>query len=556
MNSIPADSIFTGHDRVVSQPSLGVLGAGTMGTGIAQLLLASGLQVTVYDPHGDALSRATRAIEQGLGRLMQKGTLTAEFCSSALKNLTCTSTLSNISKLDGVIEAAPEDFALKVQLLSQVADVLSPEAFLATNTSSLSVSALAAALPDPSRLLGIHFFNPVHAMSLVELVRGDATADDVFERAWDLVEQIGKAPIACRDTPGFIVNRVARGYYGEALRLVGDHGAEPEDVDRALVLGLGFPLGPCALMDLIGMDVNLSVSRQVWQAFFYEARFAPHPLQQRLVDTGRLGRKTGHGFYRYPRAEITTPSEPSLPVRPLRVMFAGQSAALDAWARPLVAAGHHVELFGDHLESIAPGDWDGAFEIGEALPEVRAARRARLASCLPGNAWIASDDLSVTSTEIEVATGRVAWRFCAWPGGQSDVRKGIEVAFAPHCPEMRQEQVRALWQSTGREMLCGPDLPGLIGPRTLVMLINEAAFAVESGVATPEAIDRAMCLGTGYPCGPLEWADRVGPDRVVALLRTLRELFGERYRPAPWLVRRATAGWPLSDSPASSQRWR
>lgn len=526
-----------------------------MGTGIVQLLLVAGCSVRLYDPQEAALQRARAALEGGLRKLVHKGALTPDACEQALTALSLVHVLDELAGVEAVIEAAPEDLGLKRSLLAQVAAVVAPTALLASNTSSLSISALAAALPEPGRVLGLHFFNPVHAMPLVEVVRGDATSPEAFSRAWALIETLGKRPIACADTPGFIVNRVARGYYGEALRLVGDHGAEPEAVDRACTLGLGFKLGPCALMDLIGLDVNLAVSTEVWRAYYHEPRFAPHPLQRRMVDAGRLGRKTGCGFYRYPAPEGASNQPEGENSRPLRLVFVGNSSALDAWARPLAAAGHQVEMFGDNLSALAPGSWDGAFEIGDASPAVRSERRLRVAACLPGDAWIASDDLAVTSTAMEVATGRVAWRFSTWPGGPQSTAAGIEVAFAPHCASEHIAAIRTLWASLGREMIHGPDLPGLMGPRTLAMLINEAAFAVEAGVASPQDIDTAMCLGTAYPCGPLEWADRVGAERVVALLMTLRESFGERYRPAPWLVRRSVAGWPLGDAPGSSQRW-
>ncbi|MEB3197188.1 MAG: 3-hydroxyacyl-CoA dehydrogenase [Candidatus Sericytochromatia bacterium] len=535
--------------------TLGVLGAGTMGAGIAQVALAAGLAVHLYDPQPAALTRAQDQIGKGLRKLCEKGRLSEDACQAAQTALTLASDLTALVNVEAVIEAVPEHLELKRQLLAELSRQLAPEALIATNTSSLSVTAIAAGLAQPERFVGLHFFNPVPLMTLVEVVRGDATSEAALARATALVRLLGKTPIACDDTPGFIVNRVARPFYGEALRLVGDHGAEPESVDAALTGALGFKMGPCALMDLIGLDVNLAVSTSVWQAFYEEPRFRPHPLQRQLVEAGRLGRKTGRGFYEHPSPAAPTPTEPAAPDRALHLAFVGRSVDLDAWARPLLAAGHRVQLFGESLAALPPGDWDGAFELGEADAPTRALRRAALAACLPGDAWIASDDLAVSATEIEVATGRAAWRCASWPAA-TDSPGAVEVAFPAHASEALQARVAALWQATGRTVVAVPDLPGLVGPRTLAMLVNEAAFAVEAGVAAPEAIDEAMRLGTGYPLGPLAWGDRVGPARVVALLNLLREAFGERYRPAPWLVRRAAVGWPLADAPASQRRWR
>ncbi|MEB3330209.1 MAG: 3-hydroxyacyl-CoA dehydrogenase NAD-binding domain-containing protein [Candidatus Sericytochromatia bacterium] len=533
--------------------SLGVLGAGTMGAGIAQVALAAGLHVRLYDPLPASRERAAAAIAAGLERLANKGRLTPQAREAAVAALLLVEEVDALAGVDALIEAVPEDLNLKRRVLSEALAVVSADALVASNTSSLSITALAAGLPSPGRVVGLHFFNPVAAMALVEVVRGDASDEEALRRATALVTELGKTAIACDDTPGFIVNRVARPFYGEALRLVGDHGATPEAVDQVLTLAAGFKMGPFALMDLIGIDVNLAVSTTVWEAFYGEPRFRPHPLQRRMVDSGRLGRKVGRGFYAYPAGPPPAPP-PAVSPAFLRLAFVGQAPALDGWARALHAAGHAVAIFGDARELPADEAWDGGFELGDAPPDERAARRARLAAALPGHAWLASDDLVVTATEVEVATGRAAWRLASWPvGGEGPA--GLEVAFPPHAEPALRGQVQGLLGSLGRVAVAVPDLPGLVGPRTVAMLVNEAAFAVEGGVAAPEAIDLAMRLGTGYPLGPLAWADAIGPDRVVALLRALQGALGERYRPAPWLVRRASAGWPLADAPAASA-WR
>jgi 3-hydroxybutyryl-CoA dehydrogenase len=278
---------------------LGVVGAGTMGIGIVQVAAQQGLEVVACEVDEERIRAATDGLRATLARLVDRGRIAQADADAALARIQPTTQFADLADVDCVIEVVPEILELKRRVFEQIDDVCRPDAMLATNTSSLSVTELAAVTRRPERFVGLHFFNPVPLMGLVEIVRGLRTAESTLDGARELVRQLGKTAVEVKDTPGFIVNRVARPFYNEALRLLNDGVADVETIDRVMKLGGGFRMGPFELMDLIGNDVNFAVTGQVFAGYFDDPKYRPSYLQQRVVQAGTLGRKTKQGWYPY-----------------------------------------------------------------------------------------------------------------------------------------------------------------------------------------------------------------------------------------------------------------
>ena len=279
--------------------TIGIPGSGTMGGGIAEVAALADFNVLIYDVSADALQKGIERIKEDLARGVEKGRLTQQQSDRALGAIHIHSTLNPLSRSDFIIEAAVEDLAIKRELFKRLDDVLPAHAIMASNTSSLSITSIATATKRPASVVGMHFFNPPALMRLVEVVRGTQTSDETVAATKELADRLGKVAVVCKDTPGFIVNRVARPFYGEALRLLGEGVAPVEVIDRIVRLSGGFKMGPFELMDLIGIDVNYAVTKSVYEQFFQEPRFRPHPIQRQMVEAGTLGRKTKRGFYPY-----------------------------------------------------------------------------------------------------------------------------------------------------------------------------------------------------------------------------------------------------------------
>ena len=483
---------------------IAVIGAGTMGAGIAQVAAVAGHPVILYDAMEGAAGRAVTAIRDRVARLVAKGRL-----DEVDLQLTVAADLGELAPARCVIEAVAEDLAVKQALFADLEKVVAPDCVLATNTSSLSPAAIAAGLSHPGRLVGLHFFNPAPVMRLVEVVSGLATDPAVAAAVTRLAQDWGKQVVQASATPGFIVNRVARPFYAEALRLAEEQAASPATIDAVLTSAGGFRMGPFALMDLVGQDVNEAVTRSVWTAFGYDPRFAPSLLQRSMVEAGWLGRKTGRGWFRY--GEDAEPPEPD--------------------AAPARSAPSYVTEHGESpLRAL----------LGRSGVEIRAGERGDGTVELPGGARLVRCD-----GRPATALGRPA--VVVDRTLDDAAATGIAIAASDGCPAAARDEATGLLQAAGLTVYVIDDVPGLVVTRTVAMLVNGAVDARHKGVASAADIDTAMRLGTNYPLGPLAWGDRWGPATVVAVLDHMQAWYGEdRYRPSALLRRIAAAGGSLT----------
>jgi 3-hydroxybutyryl-CoA dehydrogenase len=504
--------------------TVAVIGAGAMGAGIAQVAALAGHKVQLHDTRFGAADAAKTGIAQALAKLAAKGRLAQADADAAAGRLTSVVTLPDACVAQLVVEAIVEDAAAKRELFERLENVVTPECILATNTSSFSITELAAGLAHPGRLVGMHFFNPAPVMPLVEIVSGLATAPEVAAMAFATAAAWGKAPVHASSTPGFIVNRCARPFYGEGLRLLHEGAADAATLDAVLREAGGFRMGPFELMDLIGLDVNFAVTRSIWEAYFRDPRYAPSIRQQELVAAGWLGRKSGRGFYDYAPDAPKPAARTEAPARaPSGVTVHGDLGIASPLADRIAAAG--VGVARERADSRFP---PGAIHVpGKG-----------------GGAWLALTD-GRTATSRAVATGvrdlvlfDLARDYAA--------AKRLAVARADCCGDDACNAAVGAISAAGIAVSLLDDVAGLAVMRTVAALANEAADAVVQRVASPGAIDLAMKQGVNYPHGPLAWGDAIGAATVRDVIANLASHYGEdRYRVSPLVARRAATGGTL-----------
>lgn len=483
---------------------LGVIGAGLMGAGIAQVLATSGFEVVLNDQNEEALAAAESAIKARIDRLAEKGKLDAAEADAAKARLVVTPELGAMGDVQMVIEAIIERLDIKQGLFAQLEGIVSPETILASNTSSLSIASIAKNCERRERVVGMHFFNPVPLMRLVEVIGGAASDPVAIEATYKLGEAMGKVPVIAKDGPGFIVNLGGRAYYTEGLHIEAEGVAPPEQIDRIMKMAAGFRMGPFELMDLTGIDTNFPVSTFIFNGYHGDPRLRTTPLHGYMVEAGRFGRKVGQGYYDYSK-EL-----PALPVPP-------EAGAKEALAAVLPEdAGAFAPLVARGLEACA--DDGNAPILVSPVGEDTTTIVARLG--LDPRRTVAVD---FTGVEMGIVTVMTA------PGG-SDVL----------------ERVVAWLDNAGLHVEAIKDSPGFVAPRIIAMIVNLCSEMAQIGVGSPEDLGKAMTLGLNYPFNPLEYGDRIGAGRVLATMQGLQSVTGsERYRPSLWLKRRALLGLSL-----------
>jgi len=487
--------------------TLGIAGAGAMGRGIAQIAAQAGLRVLIFDLQAGAAAAARDTIAATLSGLAAKGKIAQAAADAAAARIEAAAALEAFAPCHVVIEAIVEKLEAKRQLFTALESIVGEDCILASNTSSLSVTEIAAACHKPGRVAGYHFFNPVPLMKVVEVIDALLTEPWAGEALTGLARRMGHTPVRAKDTPGFIVNHAGRGYVTEALRLLGENVAGFYEIDRILREAAGFRMGPFELLDLTGLDVSHPVMESIYHQYYQEPRYRPSALAAQRLAGGVLGRKSGRGFYAYPDGRQQ--AMPVLPVpaaRPARVWVSGARPEFAAAVRDLVR-----QLGGTLDESQSPQD--GVLCVVTPLGEDATVCAAR-------------EGLDAARTvAIDALVG---------------LDKRRTLMTTPLTSAAMREAAHGLFASDGVPVSLIRDSAGCVTQRVLAHIVNIGCDIAQQGIATPEDIDRAVTLGLGYPKGPLALGDALGARTVLTILENLQAVSGDpRYRPSPWLKRRA-----------------
>jgi 3-hydroxybutyryl-CoA dehydrogenase len=507
--------------------TVGVVGAGLMGRGIAQIAAQAGFDVRLFDVKRFAAADAKRLIGDQLATLAEKGKISADSVKSTVARIALPETLAGLSDAGLVIEAIVEQLDTKRALFASLDAIVGRECILATNTSSLSVTAIASASAHPARVAGLHFFSPVPLMKVVEVISGLLTAPVVIERLVEFASTLGHVPVKARDTPGFIVNHAGRGFGTEALRIVGEGIAPPATIDRILKLEAGFRMGPFELLDLTGLDVSHPVMESIYHQYYEEPRFRPSPLTAQRLAAGLLGRKSGRGFYDYRGADALARPAAAVPAAtatgPVPEAAKGAPRTRRAWISAVDAQARQraVALLAHLGAGIDDHGVPDADSLCVVLPSGGDATGAALDEGLDPKRTVALDtlfDLGKHRTLMTTSVTAHPWLDAA----------------------------QRLFAADGVPVDTIHDSPGFVVQRTLAHVVNIACDIAQQRIATPEDIDLAVKIGLAYPLGPLAWGDAIGAPRLLRILEGLMRAYGDpRYRPSLWLSRRARLGVSL-----------
>ena len=497
------------HDANDPGLIVGVAGAGAMGQGIAQVSATGGMRVLMFDANGEAAETGRKAVCGRVERLAEKGRIDSQDAEKACARTEVVGAIADLKPCHVIVEAVFEDIDIKRTLFAEFEAVISDECVIASNTSSLLIASIARDCRLKSRIGGMHFFNPVPLMRLVEVVRGPDTDDATVEFLTALGTRMGRTPITVKDAPGFLVNLGGRAYTTEGMRILHERVATPAQIDAVMRDCCGFRMGPCELMDLTGVDVNYPVSQIVYQGYMDDPRLKTSFPHRSLFEAGRFGRKAGHGNYIYDEA-------------------GEKSGPTDA----------------DHVTSASPPDKVVLVEADEELRSFAEMLDVRILSDDDGESPLLSAPLGEDCSSVAVRTSTDHRRLVALDL-HCNTQSRVTVMTAPGVDKNTLDAVASAIITSGRTVTAIADSTGFIAQRMQAMVANLGCEMAQIGIATPEDIDLAMKLGLNYPRGPLELAEHLGCPTILAILEQIQAITGDdRYRPSLWLKRRAALNLP------------
>jgi len=492
---------------------IGVLGAGAMGRGIAQVAAAGGMRVRLFDANPDAVQDAHKFIGNMFNRAAERGRMTTDEAAAALSRVEPADSMQGFADCDTVVEAIIENLEIKHKVLADLEGIIREDAIIASNTSSLSVTTIASGCKHPSRVAGFHFFNPVPLMPLVEVIAGVLTEEWVCEALMTIGRRMTREPVRVNDAPGFLVNQVGRGFNIEAAHMVQEGISDTVSIDRIMREGAGFRMGPFQLMDLTGLDVTHPATVLIYQQAFDEPRFRPAMMMEARTKAGRLGRKTGAGFYEYEDGKAVEPAEAPAPAYDGRAIWVSNA---EPEGRAIV-----VEALKEVGANLDEGSVPGPDSVILVTPIGDDATTCAVDQGLDAKRTIAVDTLIGFERRRTLMTTPITD-----PAFRDAAHGALSTADVP------ATVVR--------------DGPGFVAQRIIAMICNVGCSVAQLGVAAPDDIDKAVTLGLNYPYGPLTFGDRIGADKILRILEAIHGLYRDpRYRPNPWLIRRAKLGVSL-----------
>lgn len=496
--------------------TIGIIGSGIMGTGITQIALQSGHQVYLYDAKAGAAQIASEKLQLTLQKLVEKNKITTESAQQALANLVVAQNLDDLKNCDLIIEAIVENLTVKQELIKQLETFIPETTIIASNTSSLSITAIASQSQHPERIAGYHFFNPVPLMKVVEVIPGIRTHPNIVRILVDLSYKMGHRPVVAKDTPGFIINHVGRAYGTESLKILNENVANIHEIDRILKHTLGFKMGPFELLDLTGLDVSHPVMESVYEQYYQEPRYRPNVLTKQMLVAKQLGRKTDQGFYSYAagqkRDEQLAVKVDKLSQYPAIWIATDFTADRELLTHYLTT--HQIEI------DIQASPAKDSLILVASYGEDTSSSIQRLN--LDATRTVSIDLINGLNTHRTLMPSLIT---------QEKFRQAAHSIFNLDDGEVTQIQ----------------ESVGFVAQRVIAMVVNLACDIAQQGVATVDDINAAVHLGLGYPHGPISWGDVLGPAKVLLILERMTQITADpRYRPSPWLQRRVKLNQPLT----------